>query len=480
MVWSTSGCEDAHEQREAGAPELPVRVAFDDGRLEDLYRHRTDMGNATWFASVMAGEVLYDHTRQSFLIWNGKRWERDRTGRVVELAKRALRHAQELVRYHPSTPVYNAMTKHLLASESLKRIQAMLELSKPAMYALTEHFDRDPWLLNVENGAIDLRTGELRPHHRHDLCSRVAPVMFAPDASAPRWERFLREVFAEDTDLIDFIQRLVGYTLTGLTSEQCLMLLYGTGANGKSTFINALRNVFGDYAMHAAMSTFLTKKTDGPGNEIAALVGARLVTAVEADDGRRLSEALVKQLTGGDAVTARFLFQEFFTFVPTFKLWLAVNYLPPVRGSDNAIWRRIRVIPFSRTFSEADQDRELAARLREESAGILMWAVSGCLAWQSVGLGSPAAVVASTDAYRSEMDVVGAFMRERCQICAGATIAKAALYDAFVCWCSTSNEQPLSKKDFGARVARLGFMEDRTKSARSWRGIIVHNIADDG
>lgn len=321
------------------------------------------------------------------------------------------------------------------------------------------------------NGTVDLRTGELRPHRREDLITRLAPVEYDPDAEAPLWEAFLRRIMDGNEDLIRFLQRAVGYSLTGDTSEQCFFLLYGTGANGKSTFLEAIRAMLGDYAQQADFGTFLVQNRDGPRNDVARLVGARFVSAVEVESGRRLSETLVKQLTGNDRVVARFLYREHFEFVPTFKLWLAANHKPVIRGADHAIWRRIKLIPFQVTIPPEDRDRQLAARLRAELPGVLAWAVRGCLEWQQYGLGEPPEVTEATNEYRAEMDPLGPFFGERCVLHPNARAYAGELYAGYAAWCEQAGERPMSQREFGLRLQERGFERRIVRGRVVWVGL---------
>jgi putative DNA primase/helicase len=269
---------------------------------------------------------------------------------------------------------------------------------------IPEHLDQDPWLFNVENGTIDLKTGELRPHERGALITKLAPVQYDREAECPTWWKFLMRIFNGNLALIEFLQKAVGYALTGSTREQCLFFLHGLGANGKSTLLEIIHTLLGDYAHRTSSETFLIKKSGGIPNDVAALRGARLVGAVEVESGRRLAEVLIKEMTGGDRISARFLHAEWFDFKPEFKIFLAANHKPVIRGTDHAIWRRIHLIPFNVQIPKPEQDRDLPEKLKAELPGILNWALEGCQMWQLYGLEPPAEVQAATQDYREEMD----------------------------------------------------------------------------
>jgi putative DNA primase/helicase len=335
-----------------------------------------------------------------------------------------------------------------------------------------KEFDTPDWLLNLENGILDLKTGVLLPHDPELLLTKLAPVTFDPSAQCPQWLAFLDRIMGGNADLIAFLQRIVGYTLTGDTSAQCLFFLHGGGANGKSTFLEVIRSLMGDYAKSADFTTFLSKKNDGPRNDVAALKGARFVTAVECEEGKQLAESVVKQLSGGDVITARFLFGEFFEYQPNFKIWLAANNKPKITRDDYAIWRRIHLFPFVVTIPEAERDPILKDKLKTELPGILLWALKGCLAWQKSGLQVPKEVQAATAAYKAEMDNVEQFLGECCVINPAAKVSVSSLYSQYEGWCYDNGEIRLDKKAFGKKVFERGFTKDKgTKGYFYWHGI---------
>jgi putative DNA primase/helicase len=435
--------------------------------------HLTDLGNARWLMARHGQNVHYVPQWGKWLVWDERRWAVDDTRAVERCAKETVLAMHAAWSRVQDDDQRCKLLQHALRSQAEARLNAMVGLarSEPGIAITPDTLDADPWLLTVQNGTLHLRTGELRPHRREDLMTKVAPVAYEAQAAAPTWEAFLHRIFGGDADLIRFVQKAVGYSLTGSIQEQCMFILYGTGANGKSTFLNAVNRMLGEYASHTPTETLLVNRSDGVRNDLARLQGARFVTAVEAEGGRRLAEAQVKQLTGGDKVTARYLYQEHFEFYPTFKLWLAVNHKPLIQGTDHAIWRRIRLIPFTVTIPEAERDKQLEEKLLAELPGILRWAVEGCLAWQHEGLEPPRAVTGATGEYRVEMDVIAAFIRECCE--SGATqVARArALYAAYCAWCAAVGETPVPQKRFGEELKQRGFTAGKHQGDRCWRGI---------
>jgi putative DNA primase/helicase len=276
---------------------------------------------------------------------------------------------------------------------------------------------------------------------------------------------------ANNADLIAFLQRAVGYSLTGKTGERVIFILYGSGANGKSTLIETIRFMLGGYASRTPTQTLMIKQTGSIPNDIARLRGQRFVSAAESEQGQRLAESLIKDLTGNETVSARFMRAEWFEFKPEFKIWLSTNNKPQVTGTDNAIWDRIRLIPFNVTIPPEQRDPKLQDKLRGELPGILRWAVQGCLDWQRSGLGVPLEVAEAMKAYRTEMDILKQFISDRCELKRDAEVSKAALHEAFSAWCSENGETELSKKEFGGRMKKYGLDEKKSGSTRYWRGI---------
>lgn len=441
--------------------------------------HETDLGNARRLVAEYGVDLRFCKPWKKWLVWDGQRWREDATGEVMRRAKETAR-----------TVYGESSEKHATRSESRAGIESMVVLAQtePGIPLKPEDLDAAPWRLNVLNGTLDLKTARLRDHHREDLLTKLAPVTYDPRAKCPTWLAFLDRVMGKDKDLVRFLQRAVGYSLTGSIREQCLFILYGTGANGKSTFLGTISQLLGEYASSTPTETLLVK-TGGGGipNDVARLKGARFVSAIEAEDGRRLAEALIKQMTGGDTMTARFLYGEFFEFVPEFKIFLAVNHKPLIRNTDHAIWRRIRLVPFTVTIPEAERDKDLPEKLRRELPGILAWAVQGCLDWQSEGLGMPAAVQRATAEYRAEMDVVDQFLAERCELGSTTTEARrlrvkvSRLYGAYEEWCDAAGLRfPLSRAALSTRLKERGLEIKKTGGEWVVIGLDLREDLDDG
>lgn len=437
----------------------------------------TDYGNAERLVTLHGSDIRYCHLWNKFLVWDGTRWRLDDTAEVIRRAKLTIRglygEAQQIADEHERA----ALAKHAIRSEATAKIEAMIRsaTSENGIPILPDELDVDPWVLNVHNGTLDLRTGELRPHRREDRITKLAPTTYDAAASCPTWDTYLRRVFGENAALIAFMRRLTGYSLTGQTVERILATLHGGGANGKTTYLEVIGSLLGDYAMRAPATTLLAKRDTGIPNDIARLKGARFVWTSETEEGRRLAEALLKEVTGGDTLTARFMRGEWFDFRPEFKVWLATNHKPVIKGTDSAVWDRIRLVPFNVRIPEGERDKHLAAKLRAELPGILAWAVRGCLEWQRDGLGTPEEVRQATDSYRTEMDILGQFLAECCIRLPHVAVTVSSLYDAYVKWCKDTGEQhPMRKNELTLRIQErnlAGVEQRRNHSGRYWQGI---------
>ena len=462
-------------------PQIPEKIADFLGwarpSMREQRRHymRTDLGNSERFVDAHHDSVLWCPARKSFLCWDGKRYAWDERGDVVKLAHATARSIFHEAAEAEGEEEQKAITKWALASQNESRINAMLSQARPYLAVGMEDLDQDPWLVNCQNGTLDLRTGKLKAHDPADRITKIVPVDYDPDAPCPRFKQFLKEALVDET-VIKFVRRYAGYTLTGITRERLLAILYGFGKNGKTTLVELLHEVLGDYARNTDVETLLIKKYQGVGNDVAALKGARFVSAAEVEKGRRLAESKVKQLTGRDTVTARFLFGENFDFKPEFKLWLSTNNKPVVQGTDDAIWDRIRLIPLTQRFDGSKADPKLPDKLRNELAGVFSWMVEGCLEWQEHGLEEPKTVTDATNQYREEMDTLASFLDEVCVVGPHYRVLAERLYQRYAMWCDNSGERKDPKKAFVARLEERGFERRRetagvNKGRYIWLGI---------
>lgn len=457
----------------------------------------SDVGNARRLIEHHGHDLKFIPAWGKWLTWDGRRWHPDETGEVERRAKDTIQALREMAQdYRALAARFDAGTDdhkynmgvakklgdHATTSEGRARITAMIELAKsePGVSLSPDALDADPWLLNVQNGTINLRTGELQPHKRADHLTKLAPVEYDPDATSTAWGKFLDTVTDGDMELQAFLQRSVGYSLTGLVSEEVLFFVHGPAATGKTTFMEAVRGVLGEYAMTADFESFIKRSANGGArNDIARLAGSRFVSSVEVDDGAKLAEGLVKQVTGGDRITARFLYRESFEFTPTFKLWLVANDAPGVRHDDEGLWRRILRVPFERVIPGGERDPQVKASLsnpQESGPAILAWAVQGALAWQREGLRVPASIHEATARYRDEMDPVREFLEEWAELDPDEAVPVADLMRAYLSWAEANGDHyPLGRKKFNRLLEARGCQRitERMdgKVVKVWRGI---------
>jgi putative DNA primase/helicase len=475
-----AGAKQPRRAPEASAPNAngnghrPRLALVEPQHSEDP--HLTDTGNAKRLVDRHGEGLRYCHPWNTWLAWDGMRWRRDDNGEVMRRAIDTVlgfgRAAWEI----EDSADRRKNVQWALTSENGPRLREMTRLASDHTKVIVapDELDADQFALNVQNGTINLRTGQLQPHDRAKLLTKLAPVEYDAAAECPTWMTFLEQVFDSKTELIEFVQRAIGYSLTGSISEQVLFIAFGSGSNGKSTLLETLRALLGDYAQQTPTETLLERRTEGIPNDLARLPGARLVSAAETGEGRRLNESLIKLATGGEPITARFLRAEWFEFHPIFKLWLATNHRPVIRGTDEGIWRRIRLIPFEVSFRGAAQDKTLPARLREELPGILRWAVDGCLAWQRDGLGLPDEVRLATNDYREQMDVLLGFIDDCCALDnPAATTRSSELYKAYAEWCDANGERATSHIGFGRALRERGFAQTTVGHSKhkAWTGI---------
>ncbi len=437
----------------------------------------SDITNRDFFIKAYSHRVRYCISWNKFLIWNGTCWQIDTRGRVEEMCVDFIHFMYRALRSIDDKQLRIIFEKHLVRSENYRRIQGMVGLLKMSKDIKVEDFemDRDNYLFNTSTQTINLKTSRIRDATTKDLITKKSNFIFDKDAQCPTWNMFLQQIFNKDQDLIHFVQKAMGYSLSGDTSEQCLFILWGTGANGKSTFLNVLQQLFGDYACCTGTDTFM-KKSSEHSNDIARLKGLRLVTTNEVEQGKPLSESLVKQITGEDELTARFLYGEYFSYKPTFKIFMATNHKPRIRGADNGIWRRIKMIPFTVTIPPEQRDKKLTEKLIAENSGILNWLLAGYVMWKKEGLTmEPDAVRNANEEYRMDMDVVGTFVNECLDIDASMKwrLNNTLLYNTYMKWCTKNNERLQSQKWLTQRMVEKGFKRMLSNGERLWLGLIL-------
>lgn len=445
------------------------------------YKH-TDVGNAQRFGDEWQDAIRYCPALGGWLVWDGKRWKRDDLNLIQEYAKQTAKRIQDEANSVSDDKTRNAILGWAKQSQGSSRLSAMLRLaSSDERIARTDDaFDDEGdtsnvYKLNLANGTYDLLTNELYPHSPDNQITKLSEVTYDQAGRCGLWEDFLNRIFAGDSELIRFIQKAVGYSLSADTGEQVVFILYGSGANGKSTFIETCKALLGEYSTTMPMESLLAKSNPSSNtNDLARLRSVRFLSAAEADEGRSLSESKVKLLTGGDTISARFLYGEYFEFKPTHKIFLATNHKPNMGGTDDAIWRRIRLIPFSVTIPPEERDPELQAKLKHELPGILNWAIEGFNKWRQEGLGEPVAVKEATSEYRAAMDVIAHFISDCCDVDPDASESAQQLYDAYTEWCDQTGEKPLNQRGFGEKLSEKGFEKKRKNKGRRWVGLSIN------
>lgn len=437
----------------------------------------TDLGNAERLVAVHGNRIRHV-PGMGWLVWDSRRWRSDDTGELQRRAKLTVRAIYNDASNCEDDEERKRIIGWARTSESEPRLRAMVNLASTEMSIVNRasELDGDPYLLTVLNGTVNLRTGELQPHSPADLITKLAPAKYDPAARSERWEQFLLRVTGNDLELLTFLQRLAGYTITGTTDEEILAFLHGPGATGKTTTVKAITSALGEYAATSDFGTFLARSGDrGIPNDIARLAGARMVISVEVQDGARLAEGLIKQITGGDKIAARFLHQEFFEFEPQFTLWLVANARPRAHSGDDALWRRILQVPFTEVIPAAERDPDLKRALHTEpaeQAAILTWLVQGCLAWQREGLNVPARVRNYTDEYRTENDPLADWIADECELAPDYETAVGQLRSAYETWCERNGNRPIDAgRRWGDALKAHGCATKRTGRERRWTGI---------
>lgn len=457
------------------APVVPIRGGkAKDNETSTAAILDSDIANAKRLATRHGKDLKFTPER-GWHVWDGRRWAVDDRG--LEVQARAKDTAIAIFDEIKDAKDRDARMQHAKRSQSKSSVESMIWLarSEPGIPARLTDFDKDGWLLNVRNGTLNLRTGELRPHAREDLISNLVGVDFDFEAECDLWDAFLWRVTDRNDELYAYLRRFVGYLLVGDTSDQSLHFLYGLGANGKSVFCEVLMRLLGDYAMAASPDMIMLRRHGGIPNDIARLRGVRAALMNETAQGAKFDEAKLKDLTGGDTLTARFLHQEFFDFKPSHRIVIRGNHKPAIAGTDEGIWRRLRILPFTVQIPADEQDRDLLRKLEGELPDILNWALRGCKEWQADGLQPPPIVTAAVNQYREESDTLGRFIGEGCEVRPLAQVKSSSFYKAFKEFCEQAGERCTSAKDLppkwsaeGSSTSGIAPVRGST-SASQWR-----------
>lgn len=458
----------------------------------------TDLGNAQRLMRLHGERLRYSWEWGKWLVWDKRHWSPNAPDLMGQYAKdvaydlhrdaantlaRSARE-QDLAKRGELEAVSAALKAWAQTTEKSERLSALVLVAKsePGVRIKPEELDHDLDLYNFGNKTVNLKTMEAHAFRQSDFITKIAPVNYDPFARCPLWEKFLLEIMGGNDNLVRYLQRALGYSMTGSVKEQVLFFLHGSGANGKSTFIETVQKVMGKaYAKSAAPNILLTKTSESHPTEIADLVGVRFVSTIEVGSGRRMAEVLVKQLTGGDTIKARRMREDFWEFEPTHKIWLAANHKPDIEGTDYAIWRRIRLIPFLEKFEGERKDGDLKVKLEAELAGIAAWMVRGALVWRQQGLADPPEVLAATAAYKDEMDVLGDFITEECITGQFNQVSSRALYEAYSEWHKKARGGPIpNQKTLGMRLTERGYKREHGRSGWRWIGFSIRQNDESG
>lgn len=460
---------EKHPRTERSTPRL-------DKQLCEL--PMTELGNSSRLVSRYGQDIRYCHTFKSWYIWNGQRWERDDTGQIVAVAKRMVRKIIDESDHIDDPDRRQTLFKHAIKSQKLASIKAAIILAEDEVSAKPEAFDADPALFNLQNGTFNLVTMAFREHQKDDMLTKMAGTVYDPGATCPVWEAHLKRIFGDAPEFISDFQMMCGYSMLGLNPEQIMFILHGSGKNGKSKTLNALREVFGEYAISVAPETLMARKFNeggGARSDIARLFGVRFAVSIEGESNARFGEALIKQLTGGDTVTVRRLYEKEFEFTPVCKIWFSSNHLPVIRGTDLAIWRRIWMIPFQVQIPVAERDLYIEEKFRKEYPGILNWCIEGLRLYRQTGkMEQPKRVQNATETYRFESDTLAQFISDWCVLSEKETCTRVGLFHEYQHWCESNNERSVVQKVFSKMLREHGIMEGpKLHGVRHWRGIRI-------
>ncbi len=448
----------------------------------------TDAGNAEYFISLYGDTLRYDHYRARWLRWNKHYWQPDSDKGITRLAVKSTREHYKNAVNVADLDLREKIAKWTISSEQKARAEALISFAKDfkPIADSGEHWDTNPWLFCVENGVIDLRTGELRQGKLGDMVTMQSPVVYDKEAQCPLWLKFINHVTGSDEELKSYLQRGVGYSMTAETKAQLWFFLYGLGTNGKTTFTMTIRKLMGDYGVRIDSDDLMIKdkkaRGSNPKEGVADTRGKRYAIASEVQDGKRLDIGLLKDMSGQDSIKARRLYEHEVEFLPTHKLWMFGNHKPIITDTTHAAWRRLKLIPFNFKVPENEIDDDLQTKLEMELPGILNWAIAGCLEWQNQKLNEPKVVTDAVAAYRHDSDILADFIEDCCCCTLEplATVPKCELKEAYENWCKDNGQEPVTRNTFKNRLTEKGIGEHKgTGGQRSWTGISLKNVTDD-
>jgi putative DNA primase/helicase len=452
---------------------VPIKKLSEDLGIPPEY---SEDALAEAFSKKYHNTMIYVGAWGNWLEWRDNQWRNDETGLVLDLSRKICKKAATEAQKRADLGAKADKIATLISTRKMFANVAGICQSDRRHASVPSQFDSDPWILNTPAGVVELKTGKLRPANREDYSSKSTVV--GPGGGCETWLKFLQTATKNDQTLIDYMQRLAGYCLTGSTAEQVFFFVYGTGGNGKGTFMNQISWLMNNYWRKSNMDTFTEQRFAKHSSEIAYFQGARLVTASETEEGKRWNESRIKEMTGGDPITAEHKYQNPFTFQPTFKLLFSGNHKPLLRNVDEAIRRRLHMIPFTVTVPAADRDGGLEQKLRAEGSGILQWAINGCLAWQKMGLNPPDRVLATTEEYFADQDTLGAFIDDRCELSPGLWAPSSIIYNAYTQWARSNGEYALPRRRFTDQLAFRGLNSVKRGGEMAVQGIAVRQLPE--
>ena len=454
-------CTDVYDPQTQAKSDYSISIKGSTAAKPQKVYTMDDTGNAQRLKDMFGEKIRYNYHDKKWIIYDGVKWSTDMTGiiwRLIDVCSETMKKERSYYENYDAengTDLLTQFDKHVKKCRSNNAKRALEKEEQHLVSVTPGALDRHRNKLNTPSGIVDLKSFEITPNDPKAFFTKASGVKYVPAAECPQWEKFIDDIMGGDRELIHYLQKAAGYSLSGFTDEQCAFFCYGTGRNGKTTFLDVIRCIAGDYASNIQPETLMVRSAGSAANsDIARLKGARFVTSVEPNEGMRLNEGLLKQITGDDMITARKLYGDEFEFRPEFKLWMATNHKPMIRGTDTGIWRRIHLIPFTVQIPEERIDRKLKDKLMQEAEGILAWCMRGLDDYNREGLKKPLAVINAIEAYRTEMDVISRFLEE-CTVPAPCRCVKAKeLYDVYSRWCESNGEYKLTNTKFGIEITK--------------------------